>query len=105
MGEPVISDLKVLYPEGRDYLLPGEVAEVTAVITDPDASQAEVTIVVTDSAGNVSSGVTQVALLDEIETTGDLRQMDYDAGWTITGEGSSYKVTAPAGTVQTAPPA
>ena len=69
VGVPAIHNFQVAYPEGRTYLLPGETALVTARITDPD--------------------------VEEVEVIAGLRQMDYDAGWSISGSGSSYQVTAP----------
>lgn len=98
MSVPVIQSLEVLYPAGRSYLLPGETAQVTAVVVDPTGSTAEVTVTVTDIAGGVGTGTAVIALNDQLEISAALREMDYDAGWDILEAAdhvSRWFVTAP----------
>lgn len=100
MSVPVIQSVEVLYPAGRNYLLPGETAQVTAVVVDPTGSTAEVTVTVTDAAGGVGTGLAVISLNDQLTTTAELREMDYDAGWDISpavDHVSRWFVTAPAG--------
>jgi hypothetical protein len=83
MPAPVITEVNILYPAGRNYLLPGESAQVEIDVYDPTGSIAEITFQVTDMEGHTSSGAATIPMNDEVTTAANLRQMDYDAGWRL----------------------
>jgi hypothetical protein len=98
MSAPVITEVKVVYPADRTYLLPGESAQVEIDVYDPTGSIAEITLQVTDAEGNVSSGAATVSMNDQVTTEANLRQMDYDAGWSLAQINElKWAITAPNG--------
>lgn len=96
MPAPVITSVVVSYPAGRNYLLPGESAQVDAEVYDPTGSVAEVSITVTDAEGHQSHGAASVVMNDEVVASAALRQMDYDIGWRVDQINAfRWAVTAP----------
>jgi hypothetical protein len=99
MGAPVVTGLDIFYPTRDTWLLPGETAEVHAQVLDPGAATVTIAVEVTDADGHITAEGRATVPLDEHLVLGAvLRQMDYDAGWSIApvpGHPARWYVTAP----------
>jgi len=69
MAAPVVTGVRVVYPGGRTYKLPGEAAELWIDALDGDGKTFTVAFTVRDGAGNETTGTATVVQSDPLTYT------------------------------------
>jgi hypothetical protein len=66
MAAPVITSIDRLYPDGQDYITPGQTAEIVVHATDPDNQTIRVDVTVSDSSGAPTSETVLIVQSDPL---------------------------------------
>lgn len=88
---PIIDGIVVGYPAGKTTIAPGETATLTVAAHDVDSQTIQVTVTVTDAAGNVGTGQVPVVVSDPLTYAATAT-----GGATITGGGASNVIAVKA---------
>ena len=98
MSAPVFETVEVVYPDDGGTVDPGGSVVVTTTVTDPDSETIKLVVTLTTAAGETTELASKAFVRSELTLEAVLRQMDYDAGWTLersTDHPSRWVVTAP----------
>ena len=99
MTEPVFEHVDVAYPDDATTVDPGGQVVVTATVADPDAETVTFTVTLTAADGTETELASKDFVRSALTVDAVLRQMDHDAGWTLTrstDHPARWVVTAPA---------